>query len=60
MRRINMNAEIAYLKGIIDYCNRGKMTREEMYRNWYGDLTYKSFLEKGSLDKYLSEAILAN
>lgn len=48
-----LHGETEYLKGIIEYTKKGKMTREEMYKNWYG-ITYATFMEQGTLDKYLT------
>lgn len=46
--------DVEYLKGIIEFTKAGKMTREEMYRNWYGAV-YATFMKQGTLDKYLVE-----
>ena len=54
MRDISLKWDVEYLKGIIKYAKEGKISREEMYKNYYG-YNYKDFMAKGTLDKYLKE-----
>lgn len=54
MREYNINTDIMVLKGYINWYNSNPdVTREELYKNYY-DYNYEYFMEKGSLDKYLT------
>lgn len=46
--------EASILKEYIDYYNSNEnITREELYRSYYGARWYKPWMKKGQLDKYL-------
>ena len=46
--------ESSILKEYIDWYNsNSNITREELYRSYYGAYWYKPWMEKGQLDKYL-------
>lgn len=46
--------EASILKEYIDWYNsNSNITREELYRSYYGAYWYKPWMEKGQLDKYL-------
>ena len=46
--------EAQILKGYIDWYNsNSEISREELYKSYYGAYWYKPWMEKGQLDKYL-------
>lgn len=46
--------EASILKEYIDWYNTNpQVTREELYKSYYGAYCYKPWMQKGQLDKYL-------
>lgn len=39
---------------ILWYINTPDITKEELYRSWYGSNSYKPYLAKGSLDRFIN------
>ena len=46
--------EGAILQEYIEWYKRSPhISKEELYKSWYGKNTYKEYFEKGTLEKYL-------
>lgn len=54
MRKISLQDDVMVLKEYINWYNTNPaVTREELYRSYYGAYSYQPWIEKGTLDKFL-------
>lgn len=55
MTTINLDTEVMILKEYINWYNTNPaITKEELYRSYYGKYSYQPWLEKENLDKFLT------
>lgn len=55
MRKISLQDDVMVLKGYINWYNTNPaITKEELYKSYYGKHNYQHWIEKGTLDKFLT------
>lgn len=52
--RISLSRDVTLLKAVVRWYNHNPaVTKKELYIEFYGERLYQTFMDKGSLDKYL-------
>ena len=52
--RITLSRDVTLLKAVVKWYNHNPaVTKKELYIEFYGEHLYQTFMDKGSLDKYL-------